>query len=141
MFINLGLIFRIMPIISLSINEKLASDLDFLQDSLGYSGRSEIIRAAIREFMTEKEKDKLLEQDKSYYGSIILILAEQSKDSMHAIQHHYGHLIKTQIHQCVSDCRCMNVFIVEGKGRELKSLVRRLEKIPRAESVRLVLAV
>jgi CopG family nickel-responsive transcriptional regulator len=42
-----------MPVVSLSINDGLLEELDKVRDDLGYSGRSEVIRAAIRLLLTD----------------------------------------------------------------------------------------
>ena len=49
-----------MPIISISLNPEILSELDKLQKSMGFSGRSEAIRAGIRTFVSEeKQKSEL----------------------------------------------------------------------------------
>ena len=47
-----------MPIVSISLNQEILSELDKLQKTMGFSGRSEAIRAGIRTFVSE-EKQKL----------------------------------------------------------------------------------
>jgi len=47
-----------MPIVSISLNDEILSELDRLKKSMGFSGRSEAIRAGIRNFVSE-EKQKI----------------------------------------------------------------------------------
>ena len=49
-----------MPIVSISLNNEILSELDKIQSSMGFSGRSEAIRAGIRSFVSEeKQKSNL----------------------------------------------------------------------------------
>jgi CopG family nickel-responsive transcriptional regulator len=130
-----------MAIISISLNDKIIEEMDYLQDKLGYSGRSEIVRAAIRSFIGERESETLLDKDEVFSGSLIVTLPEHNRDMIHTLQHSHERIIKTQIHQCVSHDRCMNIFVLEGKGKEIKSFIRALEKLPKVETVKFVLAV
>ncbi len=130
-----------MAIISISLNDNLIKEIDFLQEKLGYSGKSEIVRAAIRSFITEKEIETTLDKDDIFSGSLTVTTPEHSKDIMHNVQRAHEKIIKTQIHQCVSDEKCMNIYVLEGKGKEIKSFIRSLEKLPKVENVKFVMAV
>ena len=46
-----------MPIVSISLNDEILSELDKLQSSMGFSGRSEAIRAGIRTFVSEEKQN------------------------------------------------------------------------------------
>ena len=45
-----------MPIVSISLNQEILSELDKLQKTMGFSGRSEAIRAGIRTFVSEEKQ-------------------------------------------------------------------------------------
>ncbi|MFA6461094.1 MAG: CopG family ribbon-helix-helix protein [Candidatus Woesearchaeota archaeon] len=129
-----------MPIISLSLNEKIVEDIDYLQKKLGYSGRSEVVRSAIRSFISDKEKNSLLEKNDLFHATLSVIVPEHSRNILHKVEHEYGNLIQTRIHQCISEESCLNVFILSGKGSEIKRLVEELESLPKVENVQLFLA-
>ena len=57
MFLNNN---RRMPIVSISLTEEILREIDALQKNLGFSGRSDAIRAGIRSFVSEeKQKENL----------------------------------------------------------------------------------
>ena len=57
MFLNNN---RRMPIVSISLTEEILKEIDSLQKNLGFSGRSDAIRAGIRSFVAEeKQKEDL----------------------------------------------------------------------------------
>ena len=45
-----------MPIVSISLNDEILAELDKLQKSMGFSGRSEAIRAGIRSFVSDEKQ-------------------------------------------------------------------------------------
>ena len=60
---------RIQKLVTFKMEEKQLHDLDRSVKSLGYNGRTEFLRQAIREHVhREKLKQKLLEDLKSYYS-------------------------------------------------------------------------
>ena len=129
-----------MTIISLSLNEKIIEEIDYLQQKLGYSGRSEVVRSAIRSFLSDKEKDTLLDKKDIFHATLSVIVPEHSKNVMHKVEHEFNALIRTRIHQCISEESCLNVFILYGKGAEIKRLIEELESLPKVENVKLFLA-
>ena len=57
-----------MPIVSISLNNDILSEIDKLKKSMGFSGRSEAIRAGIRNFVSEtKQKTELSGKCMQYY--------------------------------------------------------------------------
>ena len=50
----------LLPIVSISLNDDIINDIDKLQKNLGFTGRSEIVRAGLRNIIAEqKERDRL----------------------------------------------------------------------------------
>ena len=45
-----------MPIVSISLNDEILKQIDSLQKNLGFSGRSDAIRAGIRSFVSEEKQ-------------------------------------------------------------------------------------
>ena len=45
-----------MPIVSISLNDEILKQIDNLQSTLGFSGRSDAIRAGIRSFVSEEKQ-------------------------------------------------------------------------------------
>ena len=45
-----------MPIVSISLNDEILKQIDNLQSTMGFSGRSDAIRAGIRSFGSEEKQ-------------------------------------------------------------------------------------
>ena len=64
-----------MPIVSISLTEEILREIDNLQKSMGFSGRSDAIRAGIRSFVSEeKQKEKAKKQVNSLLNNLKVLL-------------------------------------------------------------------
>lgn len=115
-----------MAIISVSLNEKLLEEIDALKDDIGFSGRSEVIRASTRLLISDnKEKNKL----EGYINSIlILIHPQKSEDKVTEIKHHFEDIINTQIHSHLEKNQCLELFILEGDAKRMRKLSKLLNQ-------------
>ena len=103
-----------MTIVSISLNNDILTEIDNLQKALGFSGRSEIVRAGIRNLLAE-EKDR---QD--LYGDLFAVLLaihdEKSDDQVTEMRHDYDKLITTHIHNKIDRDRCLEIFLLNGES-------------------------
>ncbi len=113
-----------MTIISVSLSEKLLEEIDTLKEEVGFSGRSEIIRASTRLLIADNEEKKNL---KGYIHSIlILIHPKKSEDKVTEIKHNFEDIINTQIHSHLEENQCLELFILEGDAGRIRELSRLL---------------
>ena len=68
-----------MTIVSISLNEDILKELDKLQGSMGFTGRSEIIRAGIRTFVQEEKQKRELKGKQN--AVLIVVHADEFDDS------------------------------------------------------------
>ncbi len=122
-----------MSIVSVSINDKLMRDMDSLSKELGYSGRSEVFRAALRDFMNA-HYTKTLSADTTYNASVSVVIAEEQKNSFDHLYHHMD-LVRSQFHLCLTQERCMLVLGIVGKGKHLLDLLKKIESFPKVEKI------
>jgi len=74
-----------MPIVSISLTEEILKEIDSLQKSLGFSGRSDAIRAGIRSFVSEeKQKENLF----GNVNAILLVVHNDEYDNQVNGIHH-----------------------------------------------------
>lgn len=126
-----------MSIISISLNETILTDMNKLQKNLGYSGRSEIIRAGLRMLIaTEKEKSRL---NGKVGGTLIVVNDENHNEDISKLRHDFNDIIKTQIHNHLDSHKCLQIFVLEGDGSKVKELMRRIQISKKADYVKLVI--
>ena len=67
-----------MPIVSISLTDEILKEIDTLQKNLGFSGRSDAIRAGIRSFVSEEKQKEDLSGD---VNAILLVVHNDEYDN------------------------------------------------------------
>jgi CopG family nickel-responsive transcriptional regulator len=127
-----------MAIISVSLNEKVLKDIGKLQKDLGFSGRSEVIRAATR-MLVEDSREKAKLQGK-ISGVLLVVHKQDAEHAISHIKHQFEDIIKTQIHNHLKDEKCLEVFIVEGDAQGARSLLNSFQTSRKVEYLKLIVA-
>ena len=125
-----------MPIVSISLNSKILKELDKLQDSMGFAGRSEIIRAGIRTFVQEEKQKRDLKGKQN--AVLIVIHADEFDDQAARIKHDYEDLIRTHLHNKINGDRCMEMFFLEGDSKNIQSVTNGFLIDKKRDTVKLV---
>ena len=125
-----------MPIVSLSFPETMISEMDQIQKSGGFTGRSELVRAAIRLLIEDsKEKNNL----SGHMNAIVLVTHDESDEAaVTRLKHEHEEIVRTHIHDKISKNKCVELFLLEGDGKKIASMVRELQKEDKLKTVKLV---
>ena len=125
-----------MAIVSISLNDEILSELDRLQKSMGFSGRSEAIRAGIRSFVAEeKQKTEL----KGNIHAILLVIHNDEYDHIvSGIKHNFEDLISTHLHSKIEGEKCMELFVMDGEAERVSSITRDFQINKKMDTVKLV---
>ncbi len=116
----------------MSINDKLLEDLENVKEGLGFSGRSEVIRAALRSFVSDYKSKEVVQGEVG--GALVVI---HSEADIEKLKHDFSSVIKTQVHNHVED-KCLELFVVAGSSKKINSLVLELKKIDEVSSVNFI---
>ena len=125
-----------MAIVSVSLSEENIAELDRIQETFGFSGRSEAVRAAIAseiEKMDDMENLKGLTE-----GVLISIRRDHSDPWMSIIQAKHQDAIKTQLHSHLKNKKCLEVMVISCDAEDLKEMLRERERTAKADYVRFV---
>ena len=111
-----------MTIISVSVPEQL---LERLEDSIkeqGFANRSEIVRQALRSFLTENRN---LQDLKGEITASLTIIYERETPTgqVSEIHHIFGDIISTFLHAHIDENYCLEMIVVKGDAEKLKKLV------------------
>ena len=125
-----------MPIISISLNQEILSELDKLQKTMGFSGRSEAIRAGIRTFVSEEK------QKSEFTGNIHAILLVVHNDEfdhiVSGIKHNFEDLITTHLHSKIEGEKCMELFVIDGDAEKVSTITKDFQINKNMDTVKLV---
>jgi len=125
-----------LPIISISLNENIIQELDKLQKFLGFSGRSEIVRASVRNLLLE---EKRIDDLSGVLHSVLLVIHDEKSDQeISEIRHGFDKIINTHIHNKIDKDRCLEIFVLYGDAREIKNITKKFQGNRKMDQVRLV---
>ena len=124
-----------MVVVSVSLSEKLLAEIDALRDEMGFSGRSDVVRAAARLLIDEKRNMQELRGDIN--AVLFLIHKRNDEDMVTEIKHDYEDIISTQIHSHLKDGKCLELFIIEGESPRVRELTERFMACGRMGHIKL----
>ncbi|MDP3623404.1 MAG: CopG family ribbon-helix-helix protein [Methanobacteriaceae archaeon] len=125
-----------MTIISISLNEKLLGELDSLKEDMGFSGRSDVIRAAARMLIDDNRQSKNISGNVN--AVIFLIHSQKVEDKVTEVKHNYEDIINTQIHSHLKEENCLEIFILEGDALRIKDLARKFRNCGKMEHLKVI---
>ena len=125
-----------MPIVSISLTEEILKEIDNLQKNLGFSGRSDAIRAGIRSFVSEeKQKENL----SGKVNAILLVVHNDEYDNqVNGIKHSYEDLITTHLHSKIEGDKCMELFMLKGEANSVSDITKDFQINKKMDTVKLV---
>ena len=125
-----------MPIVSISLNNEILKELDKLQGSMGFTGRSEIIRAGIRTFVQEEKQKRDMKGKQN--AILIVIHADEFDDRVARIKHAYEDLIRTHLHNKLDGDRCMEMFFLDGDAKKIQDITKGFLTDKKMDTVKIV---
>jgi len=125
-----------MPIVSISLNDEILIELDKLQKSMGFSGRSEAIRAGIRSFVSEEKQKSDLSGN---INAILLVVHNDEFDHVvSGITHNFEDLITTHLHSKIEKEKCMELFVIHGDAEKISTITKDFQTNKNMDTVKLV---
>ena len=111
-----------MSIISISLPTDLLEELDAILGENKSANRSEVLRQAVRSYITEyKELDNV-------EGNIIATVSvlyekEEHNEELFRLQHEFSDMITTYLHSHLTESSCLEIMVVKGPSKRLKNLI------------------
>ena len=126
-----------MSVVSVSLNDTLLEDIDEFMDEQGFSGRSEIMRTAVRALLRDRKDIADLE------GTVdaVVIVTHEDEDSgeIDDIQHNYQDTITTQLHNHMDEHKCLEVFMLHGEAENVKELYNQFQASRKVEQAKIII--
>ena len=115
-----------MSIISVSLPKELLEELDGVLGENKSATRSEVIRQAVRSYLSEYNK---LDDVKGNVIATITVLYDKTKknEELFHVQHEFGDMITAYLHSHLADENCLEVMVVKGPADRLKNLIDALK--------------
>lgn len=119
-----------MPIVSISLTEKILEDIDKIKGTRGYFSRSEVIRDAIRGLITENEVS--IQNADKVFAIIIIIVNYERHDVEHKIsqlKHEFYEIVVEDTHRHVENLYCIETLFAQGSNSAIGQLIGRIRGI------------
>lgn len=125
-----------MTIVSVSLSKELLSDVSKLQKKLGFTGRSEIIRASVRTMLSEEKKKEDLIGD--IHALFLVTHDEKSDDEINQMRHTYDKLITTHLHNKIDRDKCLEIFVLKGDAGQIRGMTKLFQSNKKMDNVKLI---
>ncbi|MCF2141699.1 MAG: hypothetical protein K9W44_16730 [Candidatus Lokiarchaeota archaeon] len=114
-----------MPMISLQVSAELQKNLDIIQEKLGFSSRSELLRSIILEFLSSHTKDLPILGHQIAVVTAHYEAREDIATKFSAIVQQYDELIKS-ISQYHLRTRIIKTLLLSGNSRDINDFYREI---------------
>jgi CopG family nickel-responsive transcriptional regulator len=126
----------VLTIVSVSLNRNILAEMDKIQKSLGFSGRSELIRAGIRSLLSEERKRNDIT---GFIHALFLAIHNESSDEqVTEMRHIYDKLINTHLHSKIDRNRCLEIFLLKGESNEITQMAKKFQANKNMDNVQLI---
>jgi CopG family transcriptional regulator, nickel-responsive regulator len=123
-----------MPVVSLSLPDDLLQEMDDAIGSGAYRGRSEFLRAAIRDHLQSRERPS----GRHMHGSITILYPHEKGAKVSEARHAFHDVVLSMTHTHCEPETCMDVLIVGGAPERVEALRDTLERMRDVRRCRLV---
>lgn len=115
-----------MTVVSLSIPKNLLVRVDRYFAEHGFANRSEIVRQALRAYMSEGEK---LDELQGKITAIITIVyrREAKRNQITDVQHNFGPAVDTFLHTHIEKGYCVEIIVARSEAKVIKALIQALK--------------
>src|SRR5687767_4526275 len=98
-------------VVSVSLPVTLLKGVDKLSEKRSYAGRSEVVRAALRDFLHRELQEPARSGDRT--ATMTLVYPKGHERRVGEIRHEFGDVVRSLTHSD-SDANCVEVFLLEG---------------------------
>src|SRR5687768_13151776 len=123
-----------MAILSASLPDDLLGEMDDAIAGGGYKGRSEFLRAAVRDHLGNRPKVG----GRHVHGSITILYPHDKEAKVSDIRHAFHDVVLSLMHTHCEAETCMDVLIVGGPPERVQALQETLQRMRDVRRARLV---
>jgi CopG family nickel-responsive transcriptional regulator len=126
-----------MAIVSISAPDDLVDEMDRWIKETGYAGRSEFIRAALRDFLAAQSSEAKAAGRVS--ATITLVYREGSERRVAEIKHEFTDIVTSMLHSHGPPSLCLEVLVVSGEAAKVRELANGLRSLREVVAVKVAI--
>lgn len=120
-----------MAVVSVSLPDDLVDDIDRAISANGYAGRSDIVRAAVREFLAHLTDAA----DGRRSATLTLLYPDGFERRVADIRHDYTDIVRSMVHAHAGE-NCLELFVLDGQARRIRQFEHALRAAKETRLVR-----
>ena len=125
-----------MTVVSLSFPESMLKEMDEVQKNSGFTGRSELVRAAIRMLLEDSREKATAAGDMN--GLLIVTHDEDEEAPVTKLKHQYEDIITTHVHNKTKTTMCIEVFVVQGDAKKINAMTKSFQAEDKMKSSKFI---
>ena len=125
-----------MTVVSLSFPESMLKEMDAIQKSSGFTGRSELVRAAIR-MLLEDSREKATAVGEMN-GLLVVTHDEDDEAPVTKLKHQYEDIITTHIHNKTKTSMCIELFVTQGDAKKINAMTKSFQAEDKLKSTKFI---
>ncbi len=121
----------------MSLTDSLLKKVDSLVSEKGFSSRSEAMRDALRNYLSDYELNKF--QGGWITATITAISEHESHEvdeKLTRVRHQHSKIVYSNMHLHLSETYCLEIFITQGEASDILDFVSRIRAIQGIQQVR-----
>jgi len=130
-------IFLNMPIVSISLTSELLNKLEEVIGERGYSSRSEAIREAIRDYLSDYELSRFR---KGKVTATITVISQHERhdvdERLMRLRHEHNEIVSGDMHIHLGRAYCLEIFITEGDAEDVLNFIGRIRALRGVQQVK-----
>lgn len=126
-----------LPIVSISLTSDLLKKIDAFMRERSYSSRSEAIRDAIRDLLSEFELSRF--ETGRVTATITVISGHDRHDvdeRLMRLRHEHDEIVSSNMHIHLGKTYCLEVFITEGEAEKVLGFISRIRAMRGIQQVK-----
>jgi len=126
-----------LPIVSISLTSDLSKKLDVFIRERGYSSRSELIRDAVRNLLSEFELSRF---ETGRVTATITVISKHERhdvdERLMRLRHDHDKIVSGNMHIHLGKTYCLEVFITEGESEKVLNFVSKIRAMRGIQQVK-----
>ena len=107
-----------------------------MQKTSGFTGRSELVRAAIRLLLEDdREKAKL---NGEVNGLLVVTHDEDREEPVTELKHRFEDIVRTHVHSKTSSSICVELFLVHGPAQKVVAMSKAFQAEDKMKSSKFI---
>lgn len=121
---------RLMTVISVSLTDELLQRLDEFVDRSGYSSRSEAIRLAVRDVLSQFALQRL---ERGRVVATVTVISDRMRHDINSqlmgLRHEFEESVFSNMHLHIGGGYCVEIFVVRGDSEVVLDFVSRVRAV------------